>query len=89
MKPGKDFERVMFIIEKTLADKENITVEPNKKLRDKDTGGLVEFDVIETSAKPLALTGLNECNCRERFTSHGGGDDRQGEQTGRFGGVGH
>lgn len=67
MKPGKDFERLMFIIEKALADKENITVEPNKKLKDKDTGRMVEFDVIITydQGHRKIVAGI-ECRDRSR-----------------------
>lgn len=67
MKPETDFERVMFIIEKALADKENITVESNKKLRDKDTSQMVEFDVIITydQGHRKLIAGI-ECRDRSR-----------------------
>ena len=46
MKQGEALERLIASLERTLADKQNVTVESPKRLTDKITGKLREHDVI-------------------------------------------
>lgn len=67
MKPGKSLEKLVENLEKVLAGKGNLTIESPKRLVDKTTGRLREFDVLLTIKQQHheVLIGF-ECRDRSR-----------------------
>lgn len=71
-KKGRELERLVEVLERTLTNKDNVKIEPRKRLRDKRTGKLREFDVLMmvTQQHHTIIVGF-ECRDRSRKVSVG------------------
>ena len=64
-KNGRDLERLVEVLEGTLVKKDNVKIEARKRLRDKRTGKLREFDVVMTTTMEHHVF-ITAFECRER-----------------------
>jgi predicted helicase len=62
---GEDFNKLVAYLERAVADQPNVTIETNKRIPDKVTGGLREHDIVLTQSLPQRVT-VTAIECRDR-----------------------